>query len=76
MTPFAEALKMPLWEGCPWPIPEEVEVRARGDLGVLRVKGTDRFVGVILSRFDASSVPEMLNRLGVSLREAASPGPV
>ena len=58
-------MTMPVWDAPPFVLPEGVEARRDSgkDLAALHLLGTDKVVGFVPSRFDASNLPQLLSRL-------------
>ncbi len=62
-SPFVTAMSMPIWADFPYELPEDVECRRKDDLAALVLKGTDKVLGFVPSRFDSSALSELVNRL-------------
>lgn len=64
ISPWVEAMKLPVWDSPGFEVPSGYEVRGNSSHAALHLLGTDKVVGFVPSRFDPKRLPELLARLG------------
>lgn len=62
-SPYARAMSMPIWADSGMDIPADLELRRLDDLAAICLIGTSKVLGFVPSRFDATNLPELINRL-------------